>query len=356
MLLYGQVRIPRAEIDLSKLPKQEGGTPASPDVVVIDDDKMIEQSKNVPLEVNVGLIIGKPQTNNTLVGFEDKETVSLIGYGLNAKVDGWLDVHERPGETTTGNGEIHLTGIYKAYGQDLTIQQGRLLFAGQPITDPQVNLVATRTVEAVKAKLTVSGSAKQAAARSVSRPRRCHRRRRCRISSRASRSTKSAAAKAISFRAPRARSAARRGNLLAKGLGKRLGISEIGVQDSEEIGGSAFTVGQYLSPRLYLSYGVGLFEPGQVVTLRYRITDSIEVQGLPDRKGINYRNERTPRRFVFPENPIYTKEPPQARGPLTRSHRSKRSMETRKIARIESDVGNHIMGENKRQSHVNGRY
>ncbi len=59
MLLYGQVRIPRAAIDLSKLPKQEGGTSASPDVVVIDDDKAVEQSKNVPLEVNVGLIIGK---------------------------------------------------------------------------------------------------------------------------------------------------------------------------------------------------------------------------------------------------------------------------------------------------------
>ncbi len=128
---------------------------------MIDDDKIVEQSKNVPLEVNVGLIIGKPQTNNTLVGFEDKETVSLIGYGLNAKVDGWLDVHERPGETTTGNGEIHLTGIYKAYGQDLTIEQGRLLFAGQPIADPQLNLVATRTVDAVKAKLTVSGSARK---------------------------------------------------------------------------------------------------------------------------------------------------------------------------------------------------
>ena len=31
---------------------------------------------------------------------------------------------------------------------------------------------------------------------------------------------------------------------------------------------SAFTVGKYLSPRLYFSYGVGLFDPGQVITLR----------------------------------------------------------------------------------------
>jgi translocation and assembly module TamB len=86
------------------------------------------------------------------------------------------------------------------------------------------------------------------------------------------------------------------GNLLAKGLGKRLGISDIGVQDSDAIGGSAFTVGQYLSPRLYLSYGVGIFEPGQVVTLRYRISDKLSVeavQGPLDQKaGINYRIEK----------------------------------------------------------------
>jgi translocation and assembly module TamB len=86
------------------------------------------------------------------------------------------------------------------------------------------------------------------------------------------------------------------GNLIAKGLGKRLGINEIGIEDSPEIGGSAFTIGQYLSPRLYLSYGVGLFEPGQVVTLRYRINDKVSleaVQGsLSQRAGVTYRIEK----------------------------------------------------------------
>jgi translocation and assembly module TamB len=86
------------------------------------------------------------------------------------------------------------------------------------------------------------------------------------------------------------------GNLLAKNLGKRLGIDEVGVQESEEIGGSAFTVGEYLSPRLFLSYGVGLFEPGQVVTLRYRISDRLSLEAsqgtLNQRAGINYRVEK----------------------------------------------------------------
>jgi translocation and assembly module TamB len=293
MQLWGTAVIPRAEIDLSKLPKQEGGTQASEDVVVIDDDNPVEKSKGVPLEVNVGLIIGRKE--NLGVEFNDKNEVRLIGYGLNARVDGWLDVHEQPGMPTTGNGEIRLTGTYKAYGQDLTIEQGRLLFAGQPIADPQVNLIATRTIEAVKAKLTVSGSAKRPQLEVSSDP----------TMSQTQALSYLVTGKPInevgSGEGDLVQSAARSlggaaGNLLAKGLGKRLGISEIGVQDSDEIGGSAFTVGQYLSPRLYLSYGVGLFEPGQVVTLRYRISSKVSLEAsqgpVNQRAGINYRIEK----------------------------------------------------------------
>src|SRR5262249_15052754 len=116
------------------------------------------KSKSVPLEVNVGLIIGKENTGVAQLG---KADIHLMGYGLDAGVQGWLDVHEQPGQPTTGDGEINLTGIYKAYGQDLTIQTGRLVFAGQSVADPQVNLVATRTVDEVTAKLTVTGRAQK---------------------------------------------------------------------------------------------------------------------------------------------------------------------------------------------------
>jgi translocation and assembly module TamB len=86
------------------------------------------------------------------------------------------------------------------------------------------------------------------------------------------------------------------GGLLAKNVGKRLGIDELGIKDNEMIGGAAFTVGQYLSPRLYLSYGVGLFDPGEVVTLRYKLTEelALQVQSGTDesRTGLEYRMER----------------------------------------------------------------
>ncbi|HEY1284312.1 MAG TPA: translocation/assembly module TamB domain-containing protein [Steroidobacteraceae bacterium] len=291
MTLGGTVTIPKADIDLTKLPKAGAKVQhASEDVVVIDDDQQaVEKSKKVPLEAHINVILGK-DVSKTL-----KSDVSLIGYGLNAKVDGQLMVNEVQGEDTTANGEIHVSGTYKAYGQDLTIQQGRLLFGGQSISDPQVNLIATRTVDTVTAKLIVSGSAQKPLLEVQSDP-------------------PLPQTQALSYlvtgkpinevgsgEGDLVQSAARSlggaaGNLLAKGLGKRLGVSEIGVEDSPELGGSAFTVGQYLSPRLYLSYGVGLFEPGQVVTLRYRINSKVSleaVQGpLNQKAGINYRIEK----------------------------------------------------------------
>jgi translocation and assembly module TamB len=285
MTLGGSVTVPRADVDLTKLPKQGASVQqASPDVIVVDDkEAAVEKSKSVPLIAHVTVILGK--------------NVNLVGYGLTSKVEGQLVLNEVPEQTTTANGELRVSGKYKAYGQDLTIEQGRLLYAGQAISDPQVNITATRTLDKydVTAKLVVTGSAQKPILEVTSDP--------------ALPQTQAlsylVAGKPLnevgSGEGDMVQSAARSlggaaGNLLAKGLGKRLGIDEIGIEDTPEAGGSAFTVGQYLSPRLYLSYGVGLFEPGQVVTLRYRINSKVNleaVQGtLSQKAGINYRVEK----------------------------------------------------------------
>ena len=67
------------------------------------------------------------------------------------------------------------------------------------------------------------------------------------------------------------------------------------MSSNDALGTAAFTVGKYLSPRLYLSYGVGLFEPGQVVTLRYILSRrwNFEAQQSTNssRASFNYRYE-----------------------------------------------------------------
>jgi translocation and assembly module TamB len=290
MDLTGQVTVSSASIDLTKLPKGSNVKQASADIVVIDDPAPeVKASKSMQLYTNVTVILGEGLSAQQL------EKVKLVGFGLDAKLGGQLAVIESPGSDPLGQGEIRLEGTYKAYGQDLTIQTGRLLFANTPLGDPQLDIVAVRVVDDVTAKLTVRGSAQSPMLEVSADP-----------------SMPQTAALSYlvtgkpldqvgSGEGDLVQSAARSlggaaGNLLAKGLGKRLGINEIGVSDSTEIGGSAFTVGQYLSPRLYISYGVGLFEPGQVVTLRYRLSRAVNVEASQgpksQRAGINYKREK----------------------------------------------------------------
>lgn len=281
----GEVLIPEANINVQELPGGDvSGAKASSDVVIVDAETQSEaQAAQLPLYANVRIVLG--------------DKVELAGFGLVSNITGQLAVRERPGEPTSGSGEIRVGGTYKAYGQDLTIQQGSLLFANTPLDNPNLSIVATRTVGAITAGLRVSGTARNPILTVFSDP-------------------EMGQADALSYlvagkpldalgqsegEGDAVQTAARSlgtaaGGLIAKNVGKRLGIDEIGISDNEMIGGSAFTIGQYLSPRLFLSYGVGLFEPGEVVTLRYKLTEALAVQvqnGTEEsRAGIQFRMER----------------------------------------------------------------
>lgn len=287
MELTGKVTVPTAAINLQKLPR--GGPrvqQASPDVVVIDAQEQVDPTQDMPLRAEITVVLG--------------DEVEITGYGLEAQVDGQLVVLESPGEVTRGSGEVRVAGQYKAYGQDLSIQRGQVLFAGTPIDNPRLNIEAVREIEAsdVTAGIRITGEAQNPVLTLFSDP----------AMGQADALAYLVTGKPLSSIGQSSgeegdlmQTAARSlgtatGGLLAKKLGARLGVDEVGIEDNEMIGGSAFTVGEYLSPRLYLSYGIGLFEPGEVVTLRYELSDDLSIQaqrGPEDtRAGIQYRMER----------------------------------------------------------------
>lgn len=286
MTLSGKVTIPEADVNLQKLPRGgDKAQAASPDVVVIDAEKTQEEAAEqaIPLFADITVALG--------------DQVKLTGFGLEAQVNGQLDVRERPGTPTVGSGEVRVTGRYKAYGQDLTIEQGQLLYAATPLDNPRLQIEATRTVDEVVAGLRVRGTAQRPELTVFSDP----------PMGQANALSYIVAGKPLedigsdegdadAMQAATRSLGAAAGGLLAKNVGRRLGADELSVKDDEMIGGAALTVGQYLSPRVYLSYGVGLFEPGEVVTLRYKISTDFSVQaqrGPEDtRAGIEYRTQK----------------------------------------------------------------
>jgi translocation and assembly module TamB len=293
--LSGKVTIPAADVNLQKLPKGgDKAQAASPDVVVVDAETQEEEAeKAIPLYANITVIVGGQDKGRAL----QEEAVNLTGFGLVARVNGQLDVRERPGVETVASGDVNVTGTYKAYGQDLTIEQGQLLYASTPLDNPSLRIEATRTVDEVVAGLRIRGTAQSPELTVFSDP----------PMGQANALSYIVAGKPLddigsgsgegdAVQAATRSLGAAAGGLLAKNLGRRLGADELSVQDNEMLGGAALTVGQYLSPRVYLSYGVGLFEPGEVITLRYKLSRSLSVQaqrGPEDtRAGIEFRKQR----------------------------------------------------------------
>ncbi len=278
--LTGSVLIPDAKVEAEKLPGQ-GPAQASPDVVIVDQPRAAPVPP-LALDANITVKLGN--------------AVKVQGYGLDGTVHGQLAVRARPGQSATGRGEIRIDGKYQAYGQDLTIDRGRLLFAGTRLDNPGLDIRAVRKIRSqdITVGLSVRGTAQrpvltvfsdpameQAEALSYL------------VTGRPLNALKSGEGDTLNTAAQALGGLA--GDRLAKSIGSRLGL-EAGVSSSEALGGSAFTAGKYLSPRLFLSYGVGLFTPGQVITLRYTLNRFLQFEAenatTGNRASLNYKLEK----------------------------------------------------------------
>ncbi|MEO5561199.1 MAG: translocation/assembly module TamB domain-containing protein [Dokdonella sp.] len=283
----GSLTIPKTDVDLAKLPGG-GVAKTSPDVVVVDAEQPAP-GKALPIIVAVEVKLGSD--------------VKLAGHGLDGKIGGQLRVDQRPGKLATGTGTLNVSGTYKAYGQDLSIETGRLLFAGTALDNPGLDIRAVRKIFGVSgglsddtttAGLQIRGTALVPVLTVFSNPAMEQSESLSfLITGKPLSGLKSGEGDMLGSAARALGSAG--GDLLAKGIGARVGI-DAGVSDNTALGGAAFTVGRYLSPKLYLSYGVGLFTPGEVVSLKYLFNRrwNFEAQNATtgNRAGINYRYER----------------------------------------------------------------
>jgi translocation and assembly module TamB len=286
LTIGGKVGIDSADIDLDNLPGA-GATEASPDVVVVDEEQQ-KQVAALPISTDVRVDLGSK--------------THLAGMGLDGRISGQLRVRERPGKAATGEGQIGVDGIYKAYGQNLHIEQGRLLFAGTPLDNPGLDIRATRKLnpnatidEGQVVGLQINGTARRPVMTVFSNPTMEQSDALSYlITGKPLSQVKGGEGNMVGAAAQALGSAA--GDLLAKSVGSKLGIDDIGVSNNDALGTAAFTVGKFLSPKLYLSYGVGLFEPGQVITLRYLLSHrwNFEAQQATEfsRASFNYRLER----------------------------------------------------------------
>ena len=255
----GEIVVPRATIQPRKLPGS--AIKASTDQLIIEDGEPEPGAKDYPIYTKVRFTLG--------------DAVSFDGLGLTGLLGGSVLATDEPGQPTRASGELNISkGKYKAYGQDLEIRRGRLLFAGGPLTEPGLDIEAVRNpVPDILVGVKVRGNLQKPALTLFSEPSMPQTEQLSWLvlgrpmegnSSDSELSALNNAALMLGLSG---------GETLGAELGEKIGLDEVRV-DSE--GGDATSasllIGKYLTPKLFVSYGVGLFEPISTLRLRYTLT------------------------------------------------------------------------------------
>lgn len=252
----GEVVVPYARIQPVEL-----GTAvrASPDVVIVDAPAREERKTAWAVTSEVRVVLG--------------DNVRFRGFGVSTKLEGEVLLIDRPGDPTIARGEIRLEeGEYRAYGQNLQIERGRLMFFSGPVDNPGLEIRAVRHVDEVIAGILVRGSLKNPQVTLFSEPAMAE----TDILSYlvlgrpASQAT---GAEGEQLYGAAAALGLAGGGALASELGRRFGLEDVRIESGGQFGEAALVIRHYLSPKLYISYGVGLFEELNVVLIRYQINN-----------------------------------------------------------------------------------
>jgi len=155
MALTGQVKIPEAELSIDNIP--QGAVTPSDDIVVMRDQASQETHPQSPTELDITLVLGK--------------SVHLAAMGLDAYLEGALEVSAEPGADILASGEIRIIeGTYRAYSQDLTIERGLISYVGGAIDNPGIDIRAIRKIDDVVVGVNAFGAAEKPKVSTFSSP------------------------------------------------------------------------------------------------------------------------------------------------------------------------------------------
>jgi len=265
--LTGTLHIPQATVEIKELP--QGTVAVSADEILVGGPGSEAIGPNAAvagdLTAEVRVELGK--------------AVTFKGFGLSTGLTGavWA---RADADSTTVDGAIELRdGRYKAYGQDLSVETGRLLFSGVP-DNPAIDLRAKRISRdaAVTAYLALSGPLANPQARVYSNPTLPEGEALAYLITGRGLDSAGNGAGADIAGAALALGMTRREPLLQQ-LGDRLGLDELRIESGQEGGeSSSLVLGQYLNPNLYLGYSQGLFSPEGAILLRLRLSEQLELE------------------------------------------------------------------------------
>jgi translocation and assembly module TamB len=253
-------------------------TPVEPsrDIIIVDRKAKPEKEMKAAIDIHVRIILG--------------DRVFVKAEGIDAQMSGSIDLTATDIHEITGRGEIHVVkGKYSAYGVSLDIERGRVIFTGQAIEKPDLDVLALRKTGDVEAGVTVTGTPQNPLVKLYSDPPMAD--------------TDILAyivlGHPLAGGQQQADLVARAAGLLLSAsdsvvfqdqLKHRLGIDTLDIESTktsqetvpgsgqEGVSRSLVTVGKYLAPSLYISYGRSLLGDTDLFRVRYSLSKHWELE------------------------------------------------------------------------------
>ncbi|CNJ10002.1 Family of uncharacterised function (DUF490) [Yersinia aldovae] len=265
--LNGSVDIPWARITVQEVPESAVGV--SPHEVMLNNDlKPINPSStSIPINSNLVIHVGND--------------VRLNAFGLKARLQGDLKmVQDQRGLGL--NGQINIpSGSFRAYGQDLIVNKGILLFSGPP-DQPLLNIEAIRnpdaTANGVTAGVRVTGMADAPRLEIFSDPAMSQQEALSYLL-RGQGLGNSGTDSGMMTSMLVGMGVAQSGKLVGK-IGEAFGVSNLAL-DTQGVGDSSqVVVSGYVTKDLQVKYGVGIFDSLATLTLRYRLMPRLYLEAV----------------------------------------------------------------------------
>jgi translocation and assembly module TamB len=268
MFVKGEVKVPFARIVPADL--TDAVLPSADEVMVGPTEKVEKDPFRVTSEITLTL--------------GDKVTIDT--YGLTGHVSGSITERTQPGEPTRATGELQVRdGQYLALARKLDIERGRLIFSGGLLVDPAVDIRAIKEFPDVTAGVNVRGTLREPRLTFFSEPSIPQSQIVSLLLAGGSLQSVQDSSRA-GTPAAKQEVAGQAAALLASQFGSKLGIPDISVE-SDLSNETSLVLGKYLSPRLYVSWGVSLSEQINTFKMRYTIDDrwTVKTEAGKDRSA-----------------------------------------------------------------------
>jgi translocation and assembly module TamB len=237
-----------------------GVVKTSPDVIVTDREKERRKKSAFAADIRVKVILG--------------DRVLVKEQGFDAQLGGTVEVTATDIRDIRGSGRIDIVkGHYSVYGVKLDVSKGKVLFNGGPADNPSLDVLALRTSGDVKAGVLVTGTVNAPQVRLYSEPAMADTDTLAYIVLGHPLSGGSQEEAGLMVQAAGQLLSAGQSVVLQDRIKRTLGLDTLDVESGGgTLSRSMATVGKYLTPKLYVSYGRALFGSGDLFKAKYSLS------------------------------------------------------------------------------------